>query len=284
MFLWFHGTLSELVVDATATVSDFSVVCSLVGVGDSHDVYHGGWEVSEQGFNSLGKFGLIGEEWKVSINEFNGLVLYDCGISGYNNHVLGNVGDSGDDGLEVEGFNSLLEDREETGQEGCVVDHGHVFIDSDGGVGFFNESEESEMDNINVEGDFVHHVSDITELSDSSWDGLSAVNQDLEHVSEEGSNALEIFLVIGSLDLDPLDVESEQVSEDTVADFLSGEVAKLNSNGFKERLEGQFSFGANSDRVSEVVTEKGNSLFKDFWFLAFTGKDGIKTSVLGAVD
>ena len=188
-------------------MSEFSVVSSLVGVADSHDVGDGGWEVGDQGFNSLDELSFVGEEWEVSVDEFNSLAFDDGGVGGDDLDVLGDLGDGGDDGLEVEGFNGFLEGWDEAGQEGGVIDQGHVVVDSDGGVGFFNESEDSDNTGVDVEFDlFGEQIRDGTELS-SDWDVLAVEDDGLEDVSNEGADSDEVLGGVGSLDLGSLLLE-----------------------------------------------------------------------------
>ena len=238
------GTLSELVVNTTRSVANFSVVIDLEGVGDSHDVAEGGWEVQEERFNSLGNLSFAVEEREVSGDEFLGFTLDLLVVTGDDADVFVDIGDDGNDRGEVFIDDGLLESRESASQVGGVVDEASVMVNNNGGVCFFNESLNTEEEAVDINSNLLwstnhgNNIFNTVELSVVGWDFEGVENEELEHFSEVLTGGNEVTVLEGVLQGVEFRGERHEVGEETSGDLVLSEGSEFLSDGVEEGSEG----------------------------------------------
>jgi hypothetical protein len=283
------GTISELVVDTTRAVANFSVVSLLVGGGDSHDIVEGSWEVQEEGFNSVSDLGFVFEEWEVSVDESDGFILDLDVVSDNNTDVFVDVGDDGDDGGEVFSGDGLLEGWELTSEEGGVVNEASEVVNNDGGVGFFKESLDSEEGGIDVDSDlwvatdFGNDIIDLVELS-VVWEFEALEDEELHDFSDVMTGGDEVTILEGVLEGGELHVEGHKVGEEAGGKAVLGDVFNFGSDGVEEGSDESDSLSALSDGGGKAESEAANSSGEGFWVFLFAGNNNILSEELSLVE
>lgn len=168
-----HGTSSKLVVKSASSVTEFSEISRLVGVHDSLHVDHGGWEVGEHVLGDLLDLLSSVEEWEISLDELQEFSIENLEAVGEDGELVLEGLDGGDDGGEIHLLDGIFEGGGHGNDGGGVVGEGDVVTDSDGGVGFFEETKETEVGGVEAGVNLLDVVGEDGELSDGSGEVIT---------------------------------------------------------------------------------------------------------------